>query len=103
MSTKFNHFDFLEMFKRMLCIEDLSIQRTINKLYSLKNQRITKYKASSKNYQEIFHHLLRRHICDQRAVEILEESYVVEVSWKLINSKIYVLNKSSLDSFKAPQ
>ena len=80
MYTKFHSFDYLEMFKRMLCIEDLNIQKTINKEYSLKYQQIIKYNASSIKNQEIFNHLLRRHICDDEVSGILQESYAIQVS-----------------------
>lgn len=93
------------MFKRMLCIEDLSIQRTLNKQYSLKNQRVTRYKVSSKKYRELFQYLLRRHICDQKAHEILEEAYVIEAPSKLPNDKenygsIYLTNMVDYNKYK---
>lgn len=56
----------------------------MNEQYSLKNQKVRRYKASSRKYQELFHYLLRRHICDQKAIEILEEAYVIEVRFKFI-------------------
>lgn len=80
MYDKFNNLDYLEVFKSMLIIEDLNVQKTFNRKFSIKDKTVTKYHDLDTNSQNVFYNLLKTRLCPEKSNELLNKAYIIEVS-----------------------